>query len=162
MPKFTPETVRKDSHDGVGHPCGAFEALLFSDSGGLTQFGAFVETLPPGSSSSIKHWHSSEDEMLYMLSGEVLVHEGGHTFTLQRGEAATFKAGAPLGHFVENVSETSASYLMIGTRSSSDVVTYPENDRVLSFERGPDGEIKNRRYTTLSGEPADSPYLHER
>jgi len=126
--------------------------LRFSDDGGLTQFGAFVECLPPGSSSSIKHWHSDEDEMVYMLAGEVLVHEGVSTTPLRPGGAATFKAGVTAGHFLQNASETEARYLVIGTRPPADRCTYPENDCVLiRTEEG-------HHWTTLDGQPRGTPY----
>jgi hypothetical protein len=48
MPIITSDTVQKDSGDGVDDPCGPYAAELYSDTGGLTQFGAFVEILPPG------------------------------------------------------------------------------------------------------------------
>jgi hypothetical protein len=51
--------------------CGPARGLRFSDTGGITQFGAFVECLPPGSRSSLCHWHLREDEFVYMLEGEV-------------------------------------------------------------------------------------------
>lgn len=156
MPKVTETTAQRETGDGV---CGPFEAVLFSDSGGLTQFGAFLETLPPGSSSSIRHWHSDEDEMLYMLDGTLTVHEGAESYTLSPGEAASFKAGVPEGHYAENASDTPVRYLVIGTRSERDVVTYPEADRVLRLRRDPESqEIVERGYTTLDGAPADSPY----
>ncbi|OUS07990.1 cupin [Rhodobacterales bacterium 52_120_T64] len=159
MPKFTPDTAKTKSHDGKGDPCGPYEAILFSNSGRLTQFGAIVEILPPGSTSSIKHWHQNEDEMIYMLEGEALVYEGELSYTLNAGEVATFKAGKPIGHYIENVGDTPIKYLVIGTRSTSDVVTYPDNDRVLKFER-PAGRQRFSRYsyTTLLGKPARSPY----
>jgi len=154
MPIITSDTVQKDSGDGIDDPCGPYAAELYSDTGGLTQFGAFVEILPPGSRSSVKHWHKEEDEMVYMLAGEVLLHEGDSITPLQVGQAATFKAGVAAGHCIENASSAEARYLVIGTRSSGDVVTYPDNDRVLYFERHP----KSRHWTTLNGAPADSPY----
>ena len=43
--------------------------LHLSVAGGLTQFGAYLDTLEPGVWSSHRHWHSSEDEFLYLLSG---------------------------------------------------------------------------------------------
>ena len=43
--------------------------------GGLTQFGAHLERLPPGSRSSFRHWHETEDEFVLILSGEVILHE---------------------------------------------------------------------------------------
>ena len=48
---------------------GATESLRYSDAGGITQFGAYVQTLQPGSCSSDRHWHEEEDEFLYVLSG---------------------------------------------------------------------------------------------
>lgn len=155
MPIHKPETVSKDASDGIGNPCGPYEALLYSDAGGLTQFGAFVEILPPGSRSSLKHWHQHEDEMIYMLAGEVLVHEGDKTTPLRPGDAATFKAGEPVGHNLENASDAEARYLVVGTRSGADRVTYPDNDCVLAYDRAKDERV----WTTLAGEPATNPYL---
>ncbi|WP_417247994.1 cupin domain-containing protein [Celeribacter sp.] len=162
MPKHTPDTVRCETSDGSDTPCGPYRARLFSDSGGLTQFGAFEETLPPGSSSSIKHWHAIEDEMIYMVAGTVTIEEGTDSYRLSAGEAATFKAGVPKAHRVINTSDAPATYLVIGTRSAGDTVTYPEHDRVLRFTReAGEAPLNNREYTTLDGRPATSPYTVE-
>ncbi len=154
MPVFSKETAKTDSSDGEGDPCGPYRALLFSDSGGLTQFGAFEEILPPGSSSSVKHWHAGEDEMVYVLEGEVTLHEGDDSVVMRPGDAATFKAGDPVGHCMQNNSDTEVRYLVIGTRSPRDVVTYPDHNRILHLDR----ESGNRRWTDHAGSPADTPY----
>ena len=151
MPVFSPKTVTRDSGDGA---CGPFEALLFSDSGGLTQFGAFEEILPPGSSSSIAHWHSEEDEMVYILEGEATLHEGGATHVMTPGMAATFAAGSAVGHCLENRSDAPLRYLVIGTRAPHDRVTYPDHDRVLHVTR----RSNERRWTHINGSPADPLY----
>lgn len=135
MPIHSPDTVKTDESDGVDDPCGPFHALLFSDAGNLTQFGAFEEILPPGSASSLKHWHQAEDEMVYVLEGEVTLHEGDTSTVMRKSEAATFKAGEPVGHCLENKSQSSVRYLVIGTRAPKDVVTYPDNDRVVTDTR---------------------------
>jgi uncharacterized cupin superfamily protein len=137
------------------HPVlGSYEARLISDAGGLTQFGAFTETLPPGSRSSLKHWHMTEDEMIYVLSGELTLHEGAAVTTLLPGDAACFAAGVAQGHFLENRSLSEVTYLVIGTRSKADVITFPEHDTVLHFDR----ENGTRTYVTPDGKPAKSPY----
>ena len=125
----------------------------------MTQFGAFVETLPPGSASSIKHWHAKEDEMIYVLDGIATVVEGDEEHQLSPGDAATFKAGAPLGHCVKNNSDQSITYLVIGSRKEADTVTFPDNDRVLHFTRDDTGETAERRFETLQGAPATNPYV---
>jgi uncharacterized cupin superfamily protein len=137
------------------HPVlGSYTAKLFSDSGGVDQFGAFTETLPAGSKSSLRHWHAAEDEMVFMLSGEIIVHEGDAASPLSPGDSATFKAGVPVGHYMENTSNSDATYLVIGTRADNDVITYPDHNCVLHFDR----TTGKRRYVTLDGKPAVTPY----
>ncbi len=85
MPVITPETVQVFDILASDTPCGPARGLRFSDSGGLTQFGAFVEILPPGSRSSLCHWHAAEDEFVYMLAGEVTLWEGGVAQVLRPG-----------------------------------------------------------------------------
>ena len=157
MPVFTPHSVKTDGTDDPADPCGPYRALLFSDSGGLEQFGAFEEILPPGSASSIKHWHANEDEMVYVLAGEVTLLEGSETVLMRPGDAATFKAGDRVGHCLQNRSDAEVRYLVIGTRSPGDVVTYPDHDRVLTFDRATD----TRQWTDHAGAPADTPYTHK-
>ena len=155
MPHFPLAQAQTDSSDGSGSSCGPYRDLLLSETGGLTQFGAILEILPPGSASSIKHWHAQEDEMIYMLEGEVTLLEGDSTAILRPGDTATFKAGTPLGHCLQNHSTAEARYLVIGTRAPADVITYPDHDRVLHVTRDP----RSRRWTDAQGAPADdSPY----
>lgn len=156
MPVFTPATVTRDAQDIPGHPCGPADMLRYSDSGGLTQFGAYVEILPPGSRSSLCHWHAREDEMVYMLAGEVTLREGGVSHLLRPGDAATFKAGAPAGHYLKNEGTAEARYLVIGTRSGADRITYPDHDRIVEY----DDRAGTETITTLDGSPAaESPYF---
>ncbi|MEF3046342.1 cupin domain-containing protein [Pseudotabrizicola sp. L79] len=154
MPHFTPDQITQDSSDGTGTPCGPYRAHLLSDTGGLTQFGAFIEILPPGSRSALKHWHAAEDELIYMLAGVVTLCEGDSQTVMRAGDTATFKAGTPIGHCLENHSTAEARYLVVGTRAASDVVTYPDHDRVLRFDRA----SQTRHYTSAAGQPANSPY----
>lgn len=128
--------------------------LWISEAGGLTQFGAFIEVLQPGSRSSLKHWHSAEDEMVYVLEGEITLIEGDAKTILRPGDAATFQAGVPVGHCLENCSATATRCLVVGTRSAVDTITYPDLDRVCYRDRSLPDDI----WTNAAGEPASSPY----
>ena len=130
------------------------QTLWISEAGGLSQFGAFVEVLQPGSSSSLKHWHSSEDEMVYVLEGEITVVEGHDETVLRKGEAATFKAGAAVGHCLHNRSSEPTRCLVVGARAPVDRITYPDHDRVCLRDRSLPDDI----WTDRSGKPANSPY----
>lgn len=153
MPTITPDRFVKEesSAQGSGEPD---RTLWISEAGGLTQFGAFIELLQPGSRSSIKHWHSAEDEMVYVLEGEITVVEGTEETPLRAGDAATFKAGEPVGHYLENRSASATRCLVVGTRAPIDRITYPDHDRVCHRDRSLPDDI----WTNCAGEPAQSPY----
>lgn len=126
LPAFAAETP---VHPVLGAGPGDYSYQLLSDPGGLTQFGAFVEELPPGSSSGHRHWHETEDEMIYVLSGDLVLVEESET-PLAPGDAACWPAGSPVGHRLENRSDAPARYLVIGTRNLRDVIHYTDHDLI--------------------------------
>lgn len=96
--------------------------------GGLTDFGVNLTQLPPGCWSSQRHWHSDEDECVFVVAGElVLVTDAGEQ-TLVAGDCATFPKNVADGHHLINRSDAFATYLEIGSRSATDVCRYPDID----------------------------------
>ena len=151
MPKVVlPDPVQATDtpHRILGAGLGPYACQLISDPGLLTQFGAFIEHLPPGSRSSFRHWHQTEDEMVYLLAGEVVLIEDSET-VLHPGEAACWPAGNPVGHCLENRSDGVASYLVVGTRNRVDRVHYPDHDLIAEK----DGE--GRGYLHGDGTPRE-------
>ncbi len=108
--------------------------LHYSDDGGLTQFGAYVETLQPGAVSSERHWHEKEDEFLYVLSGELTVVEDSGESVLHPGDAACWPAGVANAHTVVNRSGAPCNYVIVGTRMTHDVCHYPDSGKVQHTE----------------------------
>ena len=103
------------------------------DAGGLTQFGVNLTTLEPGAMSALRHWHQHEDELVFVLEGEVtLITDAGEEM-LGRGMAATFPAGEPNAHHLVNRSSEPATILEVGPRSPVEEVVYPDVD--LRFQR---------------------------
>ncbi len=153
MPVITPDRfVSEESPaEGSSEPN---RTLWISEAGGLTQFGAFIEVLQPGSRSSLKHWHSSEDELVYVLAGTVTLVEGCQVSLLRAGDAVTFKSGVPDGHFLENRSNAATRCLVVGTRAPVDHITYPDHDRICFRDRALPDDI----WTDMAGNPANSPY----
>ncbi len=103
-------------------------SLRLGDAGGLTQFGAFSETLDPGATSSQRHWHEAEDEFLYVLDGEVTVIEDDGAHVLTPGDAAAWPAGAANAHHLTNTGSRPATCLIVGTRARDDAAHYPDID----------------------------------
>jgi uncharacterized cupin superfamily protein len=109
-------------------PCRARVRQKLGDAAGLTQFGVNLLTLPPGAWSAQRHFHSHEDELVFVLEGEVtLVSEQGSE-TLRAGDAAGFRAGDSNGHCLKNLSAAPARVLEIGARVRDDSATYPDID----------------------------------
>lgn len=116
-------------------PAGRIKQAL-GDAGGLTDFGVNLVQLPPGAWSSQRHWHSHEDEFIYVLSGELtLVTETGEQ-PLHAGDSAAFPKGVADGHQLINRSAAPTSYLEIGSRHSADVCSYPDIDLRLESGQG--------------------------
>jgi uncharacterized cupin superfamily protein len=118
------------------------------DALGLGIFGVNLTTIGPGAQSALRHWHSAQDEFIYMVEGElVLITDGGEQ-VLKPGMCAGFPAGKADGHHLVNRSGRDAIYLEVGDRTKHDAVTYPDND-ILAPATG-DG---SRRFTKKDGTP---------
>lgn len=99
---------------------------------GLTGFGCNLTRLEPGAWSALRHWHHKEDELIFVLEGElVLITDGGETI-LKPGMAAGFKAGVANGHHLINRSNQDAVFLEIGDRVAGEKGEYPDVD--MKFE----------------------------
>lgn len=117
------------------------------DALGLRNFGVNLVSLPPGGWSSQRHWHSHEDEFVYVLSGELTLVTDSGAQRLARGQAAGFPAGAADGHHLVNNGTETATYLEVGDRRREDAVVYPDID--LHLAPGPQGKV----FTRKNGEP---------
>jgi uncharacterized cupin superfamily protein len=140
MPKvdLTAVSVRKGSGYPApfAAPCAARTRRRVGDAGGLRDFGVNLMTLPPGGWSSQRHWHSHEDEFVYVLEGELtLVEDGGET-VLRAGDCAAFPKGTGNGHHLQNRSPVVALYLEVGSRSTDDLTTCSDIDMMSSNADG--------------------------
>jgi uncharacterized cupin superfamily protein len=105
------------------------------DAAGLTAFGVNRMVLEPGAVSSLRHWHTHEDEFVVVLEGElVMVTDEGETL-LRAGEMAGFPKGVENGHCFMNRSSAPATFLAIGNRSAEDECIYSEVDLRLRSEK---------------------------
>jgi uncharacterized cupin superfamily protein len=120
-------TLYPPPYDG---PCRARQRTRLGYAAGLTQFGVNLLKLPPGAWSSQRHWHTSEDEFVYVLSGEVVLVTNDGEETLRAGDAAGFPANDANGHCLQNRSGLEARVIEIGTRVAGDVGYYSDVDMI--------------------------------
>ena len=111
-------------------PCRKRRRVKLGDAAGLTQFGVNLCTLPPGAWSSQRHWHTHEDELIYVVAGEVTLVTDDGAEILHAGDAAGFKAGIPDGHCFQNRSDKPVVLMEIGTRNRLDAARYSDIDMI--------------------------------
>jgi len=151
MPKIDIAALPTDTRTGYPPPYDRVvigrERKRLGNAVGLDQFGVNLTTLRPGAASALRHWHEQEDELVYILEGEVVLIEDDGEVVLKPGDAAGFKANVPNGHHLVNRTGYDAVYLEIGTRSQRERAEYPDVDlRVIRDEKG-------GRYTHKNGAP---------
>ena len=117
-------------------PCATRTRRRLGDAGGLRDFGVNLMTLPPGGWSSQRHWHSHEDEFVWVLEGEAVMVDDGGEHVLRPGDCCGWKAGERNGHHLQNRTDQEVVYLEVGSRRAEDGCDYPDIDMV-SHPQGP-------------------------
>ena len=95
MPKIdiaaVPERKGTSYPSPLDAPCAERVRQRLGNANGLTDFGVNLTRLPPGNWSSQRHWHSHEDEFVYVLAGELSLIEDGGEVVLRAGDCAAFR-----------------------------------------------------------------------
>jgi uncharacterized cupin superfamily protein len=116
-------------------PCKQRVRRAVGEIAGLTDFGVNVLRLPPGTWSSQRHWHTVEDEFVWVLEGQVVLVTDAGEEVLDSGDCAGFKAGVADAHHLQNRSQHPAVLLEIGSRrTGQDAVQYPDIDLSLGAD----------------------------
>jgi uncharacterized cupin superfamily protein len=132
-----PQVVGSSYPSPFGAACAERVRQRLGNAADLTQFGVNLTRLPPGSWSSQRHWHSGEDELVYILEGEVVLVTNSGEEILRKGDCAGFKAGVADGHHLQNRSDRDVLLLEIGARrDADDEVFYSDIDLHLPKGRG--------------------------
>ncbi len=129
---FTPEEL--EPRTGSGYP-EKFRARVLprekrslGDAAGLTKIGVNYTVLHPGAQSALRHWHTQEDEFVFVLSGELMLKTNDGEQTIKAGMGAGFPAGVRNGHQLINRGSAPAVYLEISNRDPFDQAFYPDDD----------------------------------
>jgi len=149
MPKLDLSTIALRTGSGYPAPfdaiCAGRSRQALGDAGGLTQFGVNLLQLAPGTASSQRHWHTQEDEFVFVVAGTVVLVTDEGEQVLHAGDCAAFPAGVPDGHQIINRGSEPAVCLEVGSRIPSDGARYPDIDLIY------DGSTES--YTHRDGTP---------
>jgi uncharacterized cupin superfamily protein len=118
------------------------ERRRLGDALGLKNFGVNLLRLPPGCASSQRHWHSRQDEFVFVVAGEVVLVTDGGEQRLTAGMAAGFPAGKPDGHHLINRSARDALVLEVGDRTPGDEADYSDIDMLVRLIDGEERYVR--------------------
>jgi len=139
-PAFDPKELPEQSTTGYPEPYRSRVAgrrrRRLGDAAGLKNFGVNLTRLDPGAESSMRHWHSKQDEFIYVLEGEVTLVTNAGRQRLTPGMAAGFPAGKADGHQLINETDRPVLYLEIGDRAPGDGATYSDVDLAARMADG--------------------------
>lgn len=148
LPGFDPLTLPAEERNPYPAP---YDTVLtgksrrvLGDPRGLTKFGVNLTEMAPGAVSALRHWHTAEDEFIYVTEGTpTLVTDAGEQ-VMAPGMCACFPADSGDGHRLENRSDAVVRYIEVGNRSAGEDVHYPDNDLVM--EKTPEGTRSFRHF----------------
>lgn len=140
LPALDPATL--PIQQGSRYPAPFRDAVLartkqiIGDALGLKTFGVNLVRLPPGAWSSQRHWHSHEDEFVYVVEGQVTLVTNSGEQVLGPGMVAGFPAGSTDGHNFINRTDKDVVFLEVGSRIDADEVVYNDIDMALRSQNG--------------------------
>jgi uncharacterized cupin superfamily protein len=132
LPALDPAAVPEVRGSGYPEPfrsrMGDRAKRKLGDACGLRSFGVNLVTLGPGGQSALRHWHTLDDEFVWVLEGEVVLVTSQGEQVLTPGMCAGYPAGARDAHHFVNRSGRPVRYLEIGGRTPGDNAFYPDDD----------------------------------
>ena len=150
-PALDPSPVRPRTDSGYPEPFRSRvlprQKCALGDALGLAKIGINLTTLGPGKESSMRHWHTHEEEFIYVLEGEVVLRTDSGEQVLTAGTCAGFPLGTRDAHQLVNRGDRPAVYLEVSNRDDSDQAYYPDVD----LHYNPPGQPG--RFTRRDGTP---------
>jgi uncharacterized cupin superfamily protein len=106
---------------------------------GGEDLGASLYELPPGGASFPYHYHTGNEEALYVLSGEGTLRLDGEDLAVAAGDFAALPASEDGAHRLRNDGEGTLRYLLVSTMDDPDVMVYPDSGKVGVMAGRPPG-----------------------
>ncbi|WP_276300998.1 cupin domain-containing protein [Halorussus lipolyticus] len=116
-----------------------FKRKQLAEATDAEQLGCSLYELPPGSRSWPYHYHTGNEEAIFVLSGTGTLRLDGETVPLQAHDYVALPADESGAHRVVNDSDAPLRYLAVSTMEDPDVTVYPDSGKVGVFAGSPPG-----------------------
>lgn len=124
----------------------AFQRRWLSSGAGAKKLGCSIYRVPPGKTAFPFHKHFSNEEAIYVISGNGVLRLDGEEFRVRPGDYIALLPEGPSHQLVNDGSED-LDYLCISTMIHPDITLFPDSDKVIAFAgSGPGGDKSVRTF----------------
>jgi len=124
-----------------------FRRKQLADAAGGEEIGCGLYEIPAGKRAWPYHYHTGNEEAIYVLDGEGALRLDGDRVPLEAGDYVALPAGEEGGHRVINDSAEPLRYLAISTMDDPDVLVYPDSGKVGIYTGSAPGDHDDRELT---------------
>lgn len=115
------------------------------DAAGGDRIGCSRYELPAGKRSWPYHYHTANEEAIYVLSGTAMLRLDGAEYDLEAGDYVALPAGEDSAHQMVNPGDEAVEYLVISTMNEPEVLGYPDSEKVGVMVGDPPGGEESER-----------------
>jgi len=139
LTELEPNTVEKGTKFG-------YTAKRLGRETGATRIGCTHYVVPPGRTAYPLHFHSLNDEAIFVIAGAGTLRIGDERVAVRAGDWLTLATGPSNAHQLINTGTAPLEYLCMSTLGSAEVVGYPDSKKFAatsgpSYERAIKGEL---------------------
>lgn len=120
-----------------GETC--FDRKQLGEAAGGERLGCSLYELPPGKRSWPYHYHSANEEAIYVLAGHGIIRLVDEELAIREGDYIALPADERGGHRLINDGEEPLRYLAVSTMDEPDVTVYPDSGKFGVFVDSPPG-----------------------
>jgi uncharacterized cupin superfamily protein len=121
-----------------------FRRKRLAATAGGDRLGCSLYELPAGGNSWPYHYHTGNEEAIYVLAGEGRLRTDDGAHALEAGDYVALPVGADGGHRVVNDGTEPLRYLALSTMREPDVTVYPDSGKIGVFAGSAPGSDEPR------------------
>lgn len=143
MPKVNESDLDWTEYDNGEH---SFRRKELGEAADGAQLGCSLYELDPGTRSWPYHYHTANEEAVFVLSGSGTLRGADGERDLRSGDFVTLPADESGGHQIVNDGDEPLRYLMVSTMVEPDVTVYPEMEKFGVYAGSPPGGREERSF----------------
>jgi uncharacterized cupin superfamily protein len=139
----------------IGPDDTGFRRKQLGDADGGDQLGCSLHELPAGERSWPYHYHTRNEEAVYVLAGSGLLRLDDGEHSLSAGTYVALPTGEEHAHRIVNDGDETLRYLVMSTMDEPDVLGYPDAGAVGVYAGSPPGGDEDDRVLSGFFDPED-------